>query len=235
MWEGPSGLSPAAQRKEGIVPRKDPLEAYRAQGTPAEPVGTLDELIAHNLPTRIFPSCCEPSADETVRGCDHWYECTMSYRGLPAAEGGGPRNHAWERIKAPENGGGIVRNTQACYWGVAGQETAGFNKEILRPIADEGEEYEVLTSVPDESMARDPKSGCFEKWDMKLSKVTVTPFVRIGQDQKLAKHELRASIIQREKKKVSDERAAKLLGVPGNETPLDKRGRSGREDPAKKG
>ena len=216
--------------------KKDPLAAYKAQGMPTKPVGTLDELAAKNLPTRIFPSCAEPSADETVRGCDHWYECTMSYKGLPVKDGGGPRNHCWERIKNPGNGGGIVRNTQPCFWGVEQQELVVLNKEILRVIADEGEEYEMLTEIPDTTGTRTAgAAGGWDKWDRLLVKTTVKPFVRLGQEQKLATHELRASIIERDQKKVNDERAAKLLGIAGNETPLDKRGRGGVEGTKKAG
>lgn len=203
--------------------RKDPLEAYKAQGMPENPVDTLDAVLSHNLPPRIFPSCAEPSADETVRGCQHWYECTMSYKGLPLADGGGPRNHCWERIKSAGNGGGIVRNVQPCYWGVAQQENVMLNKEVLRVIADEGEEYESLTTVPDPAGGRDNLG--FFKWDEKLLKLRVPAFERLGEQKKLARHELRASIIQRDQKKVREEHAAKTLGIQGAETPLDRRGR----------
>lgn len=213
--------------------RKDPLEAYRAQGIPDHPVGTLDEVIAHKLPTKVFGACYEESPDGTIRGCEQWAECTMSYKGLTAKEGGGPRNHCWERIKSAGNGGGIVRNVQPCYWGVAQQENVMLNKEVLRVIADEGEEYEALTTVPDPAGGRDNLG--FFKWDEKLLKFTVPPFERLGQQQKLARHELRASIIERDQKKVREDHAARTLGITGAETPLDKRGRGKVQSPESKG
>ena len=94
------------------MPRQDPSQAFAAQGIPNHPVGTLDELKSHNLPTRMFQSCSEPSNDATNAGCRLWHECTMSYKGLPVDEGGGPRAHCWERIKSPAQGGGNVRNCQ---------------------------------------------------------------------------------------------------------------------------
>lgn len=205
------------------MPAKNPLEAFRAQGLPPNPVGTLDELAAHKLPTRVFKSCSEPSNDETNVGCPFWYECDMSYKGLPAKEGGGPRNHCWERIKSAENGGGIVRCVLPCFAGVAQQEIAAQNDEVLRPIADEGEEWEELTTFPDTTGPR--SAGGYDKWDTKLRKRIVNPFVRIGQEQKLATHELRASIMQREQARRRGEREAKNLGAEGHSEPLDKRGR----------
>lgn len=215
------------------MPAKNPLEAFRAQGLPPNPVGTLDELNAHKLPTRIFKACAEPSNDETIAGCPFWYDCDMSYKGLSAAEGGGPRNHCWERIKSAENGGGIVRNVQPCFSGVSQQEIAAQNGEVLRVIADEGEEWEELTTFPDEKGPRNA-SG-FEKWDTKLRKRVVQPFVRIGQEQKLAAHELRASIMQREQARRRNEREAKNLGAEGNSEPLDKRERGSSQGKEKKG
>ena len=208
------------------MPRQNPLEAFRAQGLPPNPVGTPDELAAHKMPTRIFKSCSEPSPDETNAGCPFWYECDMSYKGLPVAEGGGPRNHCWERIKSPENGGGIVRNVQACFWGVAQQDVAAENGEVLQPIADEGEPWEELTTHPDTKGPRDQFG--FQKWVTDIVKHdAVQPFTRLGQEQKLAQHELRASIIQREQKRRKDAREAKKFGAEGSGEPLDKRGRRG--------
>jgi hypothetical protein len=158
----------------------------------------------------------------------------MSYKGLPAAEGGGPRNHCWERIKDASNGGGIVRNVHPCFWGVAQQEVVAFNKEILQVIADEGETYEELTSVPDETSPRDGVLG-YTKYDTKLVKRTVPAFVRPGKEQKLARAELRASIIERDKKRVEDARRAKQLGIDGDETPLNQRGRAGSQGSKSKG
>jgi len=213
------------------------MAAYKAQGIPDMPVGTLDEVLEHKLPTRVFPSCAEPSADETVKGCPLWYECTMSYKGLPAKEGGGPRNHCWERIKSGANGGGIVRNVQPCHWGVAQQENVMLNKEILRVIADEGEDWEEFTTVPDTVNGHytPGPAGGWDKWEEKLVPRVVEPFTRLGQQKKLARHELRASIIERDKKKVREDHAARTLGIAGAETPLDKRSGRKVQSPAKEG
>lgn len=205
--------------------RNDPLQSFLAQGEQFYPVGTMDELQKHNLPARVFPSCAEPSFDGSVKGCPYWHDCTMSYRGLPSSEGGGPRAHCWERIKSAGNGGGIVRNAQPCFWGVAQQEVARDNDEVLRVIADEGEEYETLTEIADPAKGRDQFGALV--YDRRLLKLKVPPFQRLGQEQKLAAHELRASIMRREKEKQTNERAAKALGVEGVHEPLDRRSRRG--------
>jgi len=215
---------------ERLFVRYDPAKGFIAQGVPDVPVGSLDELADHKLPTKVFKSCSEPSHDGSNVGCPYWFECTMSYKGLPVAEGGGPRNHCWERIKSDVQGGAIVRNVHACYWGVAQQDNSAQNNEILRVIADEGEVYEYLTTIPDPTAGRDQNG--FLKWDRKLIKAKVPSFQRLGEHQKLAQHELRASIIQREQERAKNERNAKLLGVEGNPVPLDKRGR-GRSQGAK--
>lgn len=205
----------------------DPNQGFAAQGVSPDPVGTLDELEAHKLPTKMFRSCSEPSFDGSVQGCPFWHECTMSYKGLSLAEGGGPRNHCWERIKSPAQGGGIVRNVFPCFMGVSQQEVSVENKEVLRIIADEGEEYETLTTVPDLTKGVDQNGA--KVWSKQLVPMKVAPFKRLGQEEKLAQHELRAQIMQREKEKVRREREQKQLGVEGAGTPLDKRGRGGRE------
>jgi len=222
------------------VSNYDPVaKAYIAEGVPDVPVGTLDELAANNLPNNVFHSCSQPSPDGgmTNKGCPLWHECRMSYKGRTLAEGGGPRNHCWERMKAPENGGGIVRNVLPCYFGVKEQPAIAVNtamgmNEIFQPIHDEGEEYETLTTVPVPEGGRD--NGGALVYEERLLKLKVPAFERIGQTKKLAKHELRASIIEREKRKVESEHVAKTLGIAGNDTPLDKRNHRGGERSPKK-
>jgi hypothetical protein len=213
--------------------RYDPVQGFIAQGVPPDPVGTLDELKAHNLPTKAFSSCSAPSNDGTSRGCRLWHECSMSYKGLPVAEGGGPRAHGWELIKGLGQGGGIVRTAAPCYWGVGRQDEVYQNEGVLRVIADEGEEIEVLTMMPDKEGTRDNLG--WHKWDEKLVKNVVRPFPRLGEEKKLAQHELRASIMQREQERLKNERAAKTLGVEGSGEALDKRGRRSKPGAAKEG
>lgn len=230
----PSGAAPEADRHEGQV-RYDPVRGYMADGIPDTPVGTLDEIKKHNLPEKLFRSCSEPAYNERgeeVGGCPLWRICSMSYRGLPASEGGGPRNHCWELIKSPGNGGGISRSVRPCYEGVARQDDAFENDAVLRVIADEGEEYELLTTVPDPSGGVDANGA--KKWVKKLLKLTVEPFKRLGEDEKLATHELRASIIEREKENVRKERAAKNLGVERVGKALDARDRGSNKGAEKK-
>ncbi len=213
------------------MPRYEPETGFASQNIPDHPVGTLDELKAHGLPSRAFRSCSEPAFDGSSKGCQFWNICAMSYKGQPVEEGGGPRHHCWERIKAPENGGGIVRNVQPCYWGVAQEEDAQANKEILQVIADEGEEYEMLTTVPDTTGPRTALG--YDKWDQKLIKKVVPAFERLGEQQKMAQHELRASIIKRETENRTNARKAKQLGIQGASAPLDKRGKRSGGSPAK--
>ncbi len=205
--------------------RYDPVQGFIAQGVPTDPVGTLDELKEHNLPTKAFKSCSQPANDGSSQGCPHWFECTMSYKGLPVAERGGPRAHGWEYIKGVSQGGGIVRLDAPCFWGVGKQDEAYQNEAVLRVIADEGDEIEVLTTVPDVTGPRD--AAGFKDWATKLVKKKVAPFPRLGQEQKLAQHELRASIMQREQERLKNERAAKTFGLEGSGKPLDKRERRG--------
>jgi hypothetical protein len=208
---------------EEVVADSRAWQALIDQNRPPYAVGTLDEIMEKKLPTRVFPACHEGSPDESIRPCPLFGRCDMSYKGLHSKEGGGPRNHCWERIKSAAQGGGIVRNVHPCYWGVAQQKEAADNDEILRPIADEGEEYEVLTIVPDTTGTRDNLG--YHKWDKKLITHTVPAFKRLGQEEKMAEAELRAAIVERDRKRIASEREAKLLGLEGNRTPLDKRKR----------
>lgn len=213
---------------------QNPMEAFKAQGLPEHPVGTVDELQKHKLPQKVFRACCEPSPDGTPRGCQHFYKCDMSYKGLSAEEGGGPRNHCWERIKSAANGGGIVRNIQPCFWGVAQQDIALENNEILRPIADEGEEFEQLTTIPL------PEKGSNQfgalAYEERLVKKVVTPFERLGKAKDMARHELRAKVMDDAQKRAANAKRAKLLGAveSGNE-PLDRRGQGSSRSPKKEG
>lgn len=198
-------------------------EAFIAQGQPYYPVGTLDELEAHKMPARIFPSCHEGSFDGSIKPCPLWESCTMSYKGLPVKEGGGPRNHCWEYLKNSINGGGVVRNVHPCYWGIEKQDLMAENKELLRPIADEGQDYEMLTTVPDPTGGKDQNG--FIKWDTKTITCKVQPFLRIGEEPKLAQAELRAAIVERDRKRLANEREAKFLGIERTGVSLDKRDR----------
>lgn len=230
--ESHSGTPLAGINHEGIV-RYEPNKGFIADGVPDYPVGTPDELQAHGLPAKVFQSCAEPDPDGNVAGCPCWHECAMSYKGLPSDKGGGPRAHCWELMKSAENGGGIVRTAAPCFWGVARLEEAYENKAVLRTIADEGEEYEMLTTVPDPSGGRD-QNGAF-KWDTMLLKLRVPRFQRLGEEQKLARHELRSSIMQRDKERLRNERAAKVVGSEVAGEPLDKRGKRSVSSPAKEG
>lgn len=205
--------------------RYDPVKGFIAQGVPRTPIGTLDELKAHDLPTKVFHSCSAPTNDGSSLGCPFWGDCDMSYKGLSVEEGGGPRNHCWEHMKGPGQGGNIVRYVAACFVGIPKVDEAHDNEGILRPIADEGEEYEKLTTVPDITSPRDQHG--YTKYDTKMVKDVVKPFQRIGQEQKLAQSELRASIMKREKERIKNERIAKTFGAEGSVEPLDKRERRG--------
>ena len=215
------------------MPKYDPAKGYIADGVPDHPVGTLDEIQSRKMPAKFFGTCSEPDIDGRSAGCPLFHECTMSYKGLPAAEGGGPRNHCWERIKDAANGGGIVRNVQPCYWGVAQQDTAHENGEVLRIIADEGEEYETLTEVPIPTKGADQNG--FKVWEKQLVKATVPAFKRLGQEEKLARHELRASILQSEQEKRREQQQAKRLGVEADAPALDKQFRGGGKGAKKEG
>ena len=204
----------------------DPVKGYIADGVPDHPVGAVDELQERRLPMKFFQSCSEPDINGTSAGCPLWHDCNMSYKGVPSKDGGGPRNHCWERMKSPENGGGIVRNVQPCYWGVAQQDIAHENKEVLRIIANEGESYEALMEVPDPSGGADQNG--FKKWERKMVALTVPAFKRLGQEEKLAKHELRAEIMKREQEKRREQQQASLLGTTLDEVPADKQFRGGK-------
>lgn len=208
--------------------RYDWREALKVQGLPQTPIGAVDELKEKNLPLNLYASCAEPSADGTIRGCPLWHQCTMSYKGLTFAQGGGPRNHCWERLKSPTNGGGVVRNSQPCFWGIKQQEVVYENKDVLRVIANEGEEYETLTYILSPTV-----TDVFNR-EQKLVKFKVPAFPRPGQEKKIATQVLRADIVKKEQERVRNEAAAAQLGVTGGSTPLDRRsiggGRGGKKE-----
>lgn len=199
--------------------RQDPKQALIAQGVPQFPLGTLDEMEAANLPIELIPCCHNQSTVRGIKGCPVADLCTMSYKGKSLAEGGGPRNHAWERIYSATNGGAIVRNVHPCYWGVAQQDVVQENGEVLRTIADEGEEFEMLTTVSSPTTT-DP----FNR-EQKLLTVKVNAFKRPSENQKVAQTLLRASIAKKEQERVENERAAEHFGIEGAGVPLDKRGK----------
>lgn len=203
--------------------RYDPRKkAAVPDNVPEMPVGTLDELEKHRLPANVWPSCHEPTMDGRVIGCPLWDICTMSYKGKSYEDGGGPRNHCWERVKSPAQGGAVVRNTQPCYFGVAQQEEVGENKAVLQPIAAEGEEYEIETVI------LKPKPTDLFNREQERIKVEVMPFKRIGESKQMVQARLRSEVMKREQERVAHERASETFNIPGGVTPLDKRsGRSG--------
>ena len=226
---GADGPRPEPDNEGAQVSLRDAIEAFKAQGLPPNAVGTMDELQKHGMPARAFRSCNEPSVDGTVLGCPVWSACTMSYKGKSLAEGGGPRNHCWERIKSPAQGGGIVRNSQPCYWGVKQQEIVAENKEILQVIADEGEDYTTFTKV-----SAPVPSNIFRR-EMQEIKFTVPPFPRPGENKQMVQARMRAEATRRETQRVAKEGASQALGVAGASTPLDKRGPRGAKGGAKEG
>lgn len=196
---------------------KDPKAAIAAQGLPEWPVGTIDELKAANLPPSMFPSCAEPQADGTVKGCSMWYACSMSYKGLPAAEGGGPRNHCLEILKSAENGGGVVRSVRPCYRIVANEDIMRENGAVIEVIADEGEDYERLTYI------MKPKPTDLTNREQELVRETVAKFPRPTENKKTAAQVLRAGVVERERKRVRKEGASAAFGIDEGVTPLNKR------------
>ena len=200
---------------------KDPKAALAAQGLPENPIGTLDELKAANLPPSMFPSCAEPQADGTVKGCQHWYACSMSYKGLPSAEGGGPRNHCLQILKSAEHGGGVVRAVRPCYRIVAAEDIYRANGSMLDIIADEGGEYEHLTYISA------PKPSDLTNREQTTVLKKVEPFPRPTDNKKTAAQVLRASIEKKERDRVRKEAAAATFGISEGVTPLDKRSARG--------
>jgi len=208
---------------------KDPKAALAAQGLPEFPVGTLDELKEANLPPSMFPSCAEPQADGTVKGCQFWYGCSMSYKGLPAKEGGGPRNHCLQILKSAEHGGGVVRSVRPCYRIVGAEDIYRANGSILDIIAGEGETYEHLTYIAA------PKPSDLTNREQDLVTKTVVPFPRPTDNKKTAAQVLRASIEKKERDRVRKEAAATAFGITEGITPIDKRGSRSGEGVGKKG
>ncbi len=208
---------------------KDPKAALAAQGLPEFPVGTLDELKAANLPPSMFPSCAEPQADGTVKGCEMWYACSMSYKGKHSSEGGGPRNHCEEVLKSAENGGGVVRRVRPCYKIVAKEDEYRENGAIVQIIADEGEDYEKLTYI------LKPKPTDLTNREQELVRETVAKFPRPTENKKTAAQVLRAGIVQKERERVRKEGTSQALGINEGVTPLDKRGQGSRKGVAEKG
>src|SRR5262245_14291106 len=148
------------------------------------PVGAMDELASHRLSARIYPSCHEPSVDGNVKGCPLWDECTMSYKGRPSNEGGGPRNHCWELMKGEAEGGAVVRNSQPCFYGVSRQELVRMKGGVLQVIANEGESYETETYIASPT-ATDPTNR-----ELKPVRFTVPPFQRVGESKKMVKERM---------------------------------------------
>lgn len=208
---------------------EDPKAALAAQGLPEFPIGTLDELKAANLPPSMFPSCAEPQMDGTVKGCQFWHGCFMSYKGLSAKDGGGPRNHCLQILKSAENGGGIVRSVRPCYKIVAKEDEYRENGAQLEIIADEGESFERITFIAK------PKPSDITNREQDTITDEVKPFVRLAENKKTAAQVMRANIFKKEKDRVRKEGAAQAFGLTEGVTPLDKRGKGSRGGVAEKG
>lgn len=208
---------------------KDPKAALAAQGLPEFPIGTLDELKDANLPPSLFPSCAEPQADGTVKGCQMWYACSMSYKGLPSGDGGGPRNHCLQILKSAENGGGVVRSVRPCYKIVANEDVYRENGAVLQVIADEGEDYERLTYISK------PKPSDLTNREQELVKETVARFPRPTENKRTAAQVLRAGVVEKERERVRKEGPAAAFGINEGVTPLNKRGRGSRGGVSEKG
>lgn len=196
---------------------------------PNTPVGTLEEFQKFQMPARAYMSCHEPTVDGTIKGCPLWHICTMSYKGKKLEEGGGPRNHAWEHMKGPAEGGAVVRSTQPCFWGVERLDLVQRNKGMLQIIGNEGDEYEIETVVASPT-AMDPTNR-----EQKRVKKVVIPFQRIGESKQMVQARLRAEVEKRERERIANERAAEVLAIPGGVTPLDQRGGRGGKGSKKEG
>jgi hypothetical protein len=205
------------------------------QDAPQFPVGALDELQELGLSPAHYPSCSEPNPMIRNRGCDYWFQCPMSYKGKPSAEGGGPRRHAWEIAR---RGKPLLRVEGEC-WDIAKRiGDIQDNKGAVRIIADEGESYQKLTGIAvktfvdpqtDETKKVIAKNGEYHlpnvrREDMVVDFV-VKPFPRPAENTAIATDVVTAQAVRSEQERIRGEAFPRALGVTGGGTPLDKRNR----------
>lgn len=205
------------------------------QDAPQNPVGTLDELEELGLSPQHYPSCSQPNRMTGNRGCNHWYECPMSYKGKSSSEGGGPRRHAWEIAR---RGKPLLRVEGEC-WDIAKRiSDIQDNKGAVRIIADEGQTYKKLTGIAvktfvdpttDEVKKVVAKNGEYHLPNVKREDMVVDfvvkPFPRPVDNTTIATDVVTAQAIRSEQERISGEAFPRALGVTGGGTPLDKRNR----------
>src|SRR5512143_2710702 len=104
------------------------------------PVGSIAEAEAHNLDPAVYATCSKP-ANMRV-GCSWHGKCRVSARGVD-----GPHNYGVEVMHGPSQDGGFARFKTECMWIADHIADIERNGGSLRVVANEGEEFETVSTV----------------------------------------------------------------------------------------
>jgi hypothetical protein len=184
------------------------------------PIGSIEEAQAQGLDPTQYPTCAKPNKLTGLIGCGWWDKCIVSAKGV-----NGPKNYGVEIIKGKNTGGGFLRTKADCMWIADHAENIVANKGSIKIIAEEGEEFEMVTGVvvnkqtKQETFQGDPLG---QRRKVR-KKVLVPPFARPEDNEALMVDVLRAESIELEKERRTDEQRARNYGLESTIAPLDKR------------
>lgn len=182
------------------------------------PIGTLAEAQAEGLDVTAYPTCARPNPVTGVKGCPWFNRCIVSAKGKS-----GPKNYGVQIIKGKAVGGGFMNRTVDCMWIADQIERIEANKGSLHVIAEEGEEYELLTKVAVNQSTNEvvAVNGPNTKRKERKVKVRVEPWPRPGQNVEILQDMMRAETAQQEKERKRVESRERNLGL--EVSPIDKR------------
>lgn len=184
------------------------------------PVGTVDEAQAQGLDPTQYSTCSRPNKLTGNVGCAWFDKCIVSAKGQS-----GPKNYGIEIIKGKQVGGGFLRTAADCMWIADHAETIVSNKGSVKVVANEGEEYEVVTGVlVNKQTGKETFQGDPLGKRKKVRKMMAVPaYSRPEENEALIVDVLRAEAIGVEKERVADEQRARNYGLGSTIAPLDKR------------
>ena len=184
------------------------------------PVGSIDEAQAQGLDPTQYATCSRRNPITGNLGCSWFDKCVVSAKGV-----NGPKNYGIEIIKGKQVGGGFLRTAADCMWIADHAENVVKNQGSVKVIANEGEEYEVVTGVLiNKQTGKETFQGDPLGKRKKVRKQMVVPaYSRPEDNEALIVDVLRAEAIGAEKERVTDEQRARNYGLGSTITPIDKR------------
>lgn len=184
------------------------------------PVGTIAEVQAEGLDISTYPTCAKRNPAQEIVGCPWHDKCRVSARAVD-----GPKNYGIEVLYGRAIGGEMVRMKNDCFWIADHADDIEKNGGSIKVIANEGEEFDMVTSIAVNSGTGEPtfQKDPLAKREMRRVKVKVPKYPRPGENPAMLSDLLRAESAENERKRRTDESIARNYGLEGTIAPLDKR------------